>query len=146
MFLRSIGSPSILGRCPSLPAHESESMLRTLSRLQRETSRRYVGEAHSLLITAILLPQRLSCYWGKILSLRMLTDLRPADLRLTTAQQRTTFQDLPSDLYTLLHNRASSPQVIHRSLVGLAVEETVHYVTYINSVRTSQEAQYISVV
>jgi hypothetical protein len=29
----------------------------------------------------------------------MLTNLRLADLRLTTAQQRTTGQDLPSDLY-----------------------------------------------
>jgi hypothetical protein len=34
-----------------------------LSRLQRETSKRHVGEAHSVVITAILLPQRLSCYW-----------------------------------------------------------------------------------
>jgi hypothetical protein len=64
----SIGAPIILGRCPSLSAHESESMLRTLSRLQRETrererqtSKRHVGEAHSVLTTAILLPQRLSC-------------------------------------------------------------------------------------
>jgi hypothetical protein len=32
-------------------------------------------------------------------SLRMLTNLRLADLRLTTAQQRTTGQNLPSDLY-----------------------------------------------
>jgi hypothetical protein len=30
-----------------------------------------VGEAHSVLITAILLPQRQSCYWGKIMSLRI---------------------------------------------------------------------------
>jgi hypothetical protein len=30
-----------------------------------------VGEAHSVLITAILLPQRLSCYCGKTVSLRM---------------------------------------------------------------------------
>jgi hypothetical protein len=43
-----------------------------LSRQQRETrekegetSERHVGKAHSVLITAILLPQRLSCYWGK---------------------------------------------------------------------------------
>jgi hypothetical protein len=50
-----IGSPIILGRCPSLSEHESESMLRNLSRLQRETSKRHVGEAHSVLITAILL-------------------------------------------------------------------------------------------
>jgi hypothetical protein len=32
-------------------------------------------------------------------SLRMLTNLRLPDLRLTPAQQRTTGQDLPSDLY-----------------------------------------------
>jgi hypothetical protein len=61
-----------------------------LTRLQRETkeresSKRHVGEAHSVLITAILLLQRLSCYWDKIASLRMLTNLRLADLRLTTA-------------------------------------------------------------
>jgi hypothetical protein len=42
-----------------------------LFRLQRETrerertSKRHVGEAHSVLITAILLPQRPRCYWGK---------------------------------------------------------------------------------
>jgi hypothetical protein len=65
-----------------------------LSRLQRETSKRYVAEAHSVLAAAILFPQHLSCYWGKIVSLRML-----ADLRLTIAQQRTTGQNLPSDLY-----------------------------------------------
>jgi hypothetical protein len=64
-----------------------------LSRLQSEKSKRHVGEAHNLLTTAILLPQRLS-WWGKIVSLRML-----ADLRLTTAQQRTTGQNLPSNLY-----------------------------------------------
>jgi hypothetical protein len=64
-----------------------------LSRLQRETSKRHVGEAHSVLITATLLPQRLICYWGRIVSPRTL-----ADLRLTTAQQRTTGQNLLSDL------------------------------------------------
>jgi hypothetical protein len=47
----------------------------------------------------ILLPQCLSCYRGKIVSLRMLTNLRLADVRLTTAEQRTTGQNLPSDLY-----------------------------------------------
>jgi hypothetical protein len=52
-----------------------------------------------LLITAILLPQCLSCYWDKIVSLRMLTNLRLANFRLTTAQQRTTVQNLPSLLY-----------------------------------------------
>jgi hypothetical protein len=67
-----------------------------LSRLQGETSKRHVGEAHSLLTPAILLPQRLSCYWGKIVSLRML-----ADLRLTTAQQRTTGQNQACDLYLM---------------------------------------------
>jgi hypothetical protein len=73
-----------------------------LSRLQRETSKRHVGEAHSVLTTAILLPQRPSCYWCKIVSLRMLANLRLADLRLTTAQQRSTGQNLPSDLYVFL--------------------------------------------
>jgi hypothetical protein len=65
---------------------------------ERETSKSHVGEAHSVLITAILLPQRLSCYGGKIVSLRMLTNLGFADLRLTNVQQRTTAQNLPSDL------------------------------------------------
>jgi hypothetical protein len=95
----SVGSPIILGRCPSLSAHESESMLRTYHVWrERETSKQHVGESHSVLITAILLPQRLSCYWGKTVSLRMLISLR-----LATAQQRTTGQDLPSHLYRLHH-------------------------------------------
>jgi hypothetical protein len=75
-----------------------------LSRLQGETRERErekqangTWEKH----TAILVPQRLSSYWGKIVSLRMLTNLRLANLRLTTAQQRTTGQNLPSDLYRL---------------------------------------------
>jgi hypothetical protein len=34
---------------------------------ERETSKRHVGEAHSALITAILLPQRLSCACSSIL-------------------------------------------------------------------------------
>jgi hypothetical protein len=66
---------------------------------ERETRKSHVGETHSVLITAILLHQRLSCYWGKIVSLRMLTNLRLADLRKTTAQQRSTGQNLPSDLH-----------------------------------------------
>jgi hypothetical protein len=33
------------------------------------------------------------------MSLRMLTNVRLADLRLTTAQQRTTGQNLPSEVY-----------------------------------------------
>jgi hypothetical protein len=33
------------------------------------------------------------------MSLRMLTNLRLSDMRLTTAQQRSTGQSLPSDLY-----------------------------------------------
>jgi hypothetical protein len=35
----------------------------------------------------------------------MLTNLRLADLRLTTAQQRTTGQNLPSELYLCLSTR-----------------------------------------
>jgi hypothetical protein len=76
---------------------------------ERETNKPYVVEAHSVLITAILLPQRLSCYWGKIVSLRMLANLRVAVLRLTTAQQRFTGQNLPSDLYCC---RAALPYTI----------------------------------
>jgi hypothetical protein len=53
-------------------------------------------------ITAILLPQRLSWYWRKIVSLRMLTNLRLTDLRVTTAQQRSTGWNLPSVLYFLV--------------------------------------------
>jgi hypothetical protein len=77
-----IGAPILFGRCPSLSAHENESMLRTYlvcrekQEKETETSKWQVGEAHSILITAILLPQRLSCYRGKIVSLRMLTNLR----------------------------------------------------------------------
>jgi hypothetical protein len=63
------GASIILGWCPSLLTYESESMLRTYvvcrEKQQRErekTSKRHVGEAHSVLTTAILLPQRLSCY------------------------------------------------------------------------------------
>jgi hypothetical protein len=47
----------------------------------------------------ILLPQRLNCYWRKIVSLRMLTNLRLPDLRLATEQQRSSGQNLPSYLY-----------------------------------------------
>jgi hypothetical protein len=92
---------------PLIFSHESESMLRTylvcreILERERETSKRHVGEAHSVLTAAILLPQRLSCYRGKSVSLRMLTYLRLADLRLTTAQQTSTGQNLPSDLYML---------------------------------------------
>jgi hypothetical protein len=93
---KSIAAPIILGRCPSLSA-----LATNLSRLQRETSKRHVGEAHSVLTTAILLPQRLGCYC-KIVSLRMLTNLRLSDFRLATAQQRTTGQNLPSVLYFLV--------------------------------------------
>jgi hypothetical protein len=89
-----------------------------LSRLQRETSKRHMGEAHSVLTTAILIPQRLSCYWGKIVSLRML-----AYLRLTTAQQRTIGQNLPSELYS------SFPSLTKHALSLLPVSSTSTYVT-----------------
>jgi hypothetical protein len=105
---QSIGAPIFFGRCPSLSAHESESMLRTYlvfrekqereRERERETTKRHAGEAHSALTTAILLPQCLSCCKGKIVLLRMLTNLKLADLRLTTAQQRSTGQNLPSNL------------------------------------------------
>jgi hypothetical protein len=62
---------------------------------------RGVGVARSVLITAILLPQRPSCYSGKTVSLRMLTNFRLAGLRLTTAQQRSAGQNLTSDLQTV---------------------------------------------
>jgi hypothetical protein len=66
---------------------------------EKETRKRHVGGAHIVLTSVILLPQRPSCYWTKIVPLRMLTNLRLADLRLTTAQQRSTCQNQPSDLY-----------------------------------------------
>jgi hypothetical protein len=84
---------------------------------ERETSKRHVGEAHSILTTAILLPQRLGCYWGKIVSLRMLTIVRLADWRLTTAQQRSTGQNLPPDLY----EPAGRPLSSRRFLVLISV-------------------------
>jgi hypothetical protein len=62
---------------------------------QKKSSKRHVGEGHSVLITAILLPQRMRCCWGKIVPLRMITNFRLRDLRLTTAQQRSTGQNLP---------------------------------------------------
>jgi hypothetical protein len=85
-----------------------------LSRLQRETIKRHVGEAHSVLTAAILLPQRLSCYWGKIVSLRML-----ADLRLSIAQQRTTGQYLPSGLYRYRQKRVTEYQT-YREVLGIS--------------------------
>jgi hypothetical protein len=54
--------------CHSLLTHESESMLRTYlvcrekQEREKETRKPHVGDAHIVLITAILLPQRLSCY------------------------------------------------------------------------------------
>jgi hypothetical protein len=59
-----------------------------LSRLQRETNKRHVGEVHSVLITGMLLLQRLSCYWGKIVSLRMLTNLQLASDNRATENHR----------------------------------------------------------
>jgi hypothetical protein len=84
------------GRCPLLSAHESEA----ISSAERNDKGREKQANGTWLKTAILLPQRLSCYSGKTVSLRMLTNLTIADLRLTTtAQQRTTGQNLPSGLY-----------------------------------------------
>jgi hypothetical protein len=60
-LLHSTGAPIVLGRCPSPSAHESESMLRTYL-VCREKQANGTWEAHSALITAILLPQRLSWY------------------------------------------------------------------------------------
>jgi hypothetical protein len=64
-----------------------------LSSLQRETrerSKQHLGEANCVLRAAILLLQCLSRYWGKTVSLRVLINLKLADFRLTTAQQRST--------------------------------------------------------
>jgi hypothetical protein len=75
---------------------------------EREASKRHVGEAQGVLITATLLLQRLNCYCVKVVSLRMLTDLR-----LTTAQQRTSGQNLQPDLY---HESVSAPFLCPRNL------------------------------
>jgi hypothetical protein len=60
-----IGAPIILGRYPSLSAHERESVT-NLFRLQREKERERQAndtwEKHNVLITANLLSQRLSSY------------------------------------------------------------------------------------
>jgi hypothetical protein len=51
-------------------------------------------------------------------SVRMLTNLRLADLHLTTAQQRSTGQNLPSDLYvTLLMHTSRDHMTITRNLM-----------------------------
>jgi hypothetical protein len=50
-------------------SHQNESHLQGETReRQGETSKLHVREAHSVLITVILLPQRLSCYGGKMVS------------------------------------------------------------------------------
>jgi hypothetical protein len=55
-----IGAPIILGRCPSLTARESMLWMYLVCRekrereRERETSKRHVGKAHCILITAIL--------------------------------------------------------------------------------------------
>jgi hypothetical protein len=74
-----IGAPILLGRCP-LSLLEGECMLRTYlvcrekREREREISKLHRGEAHSILTTAILLPQRPSCYGGKIVSFHMFTE------------------------------------------------------------------------
>jgi hypothetical protein len=102
----SIGGPIILGRCPSLSAHESESMLRTYlacrEKQEREREREKqtkCGRSTQCTNTSDPLLPCVSCYWGKTVSLCMLINLRLADLNLTTAQQRSTGQNLLSDLY-----------------------------------------------
>jgi hypothetical protein len=94
------GALIILGRCPSLSAHESESMLRTY--LVAERNKQMV-HGRSTQYTNISDPNTLTSelLLRQIVSLRMLTNLKLADLRQTTAQQRTTGQDLQSDLYNI---------------------------------------------
>jgi hypothetical protein len=58
-----IGAPIFLGRYPSLSAHENGPMIRTYlvcRERERETSKRHVGEAHSVLlpITSEFLPRQ----------------------------------------------------------------------------------------
>jgi hypothetical protein len=78
--------------------------------LQRETSKQHVGETHSVLTTAILLLQCLSCYWGTIVSLILGS---PTCLHLTTVQQRSTGQNLLPDLYLVVPSSNLVPAVDH---------------------------------
>jgi hypothetical protein len=107
------GAPIILGRCPLsaqwLYATNLSRLQRETRERERETSKRHSWEAHSVLTTYFLLPQRLKCNWGIIVSLRMLTNLT-----LATAQQRSTGQNLPSCLYlTFLPHSSLSPSTIY---------------------------------
>jgi hypothetical protein len=55
-------------------------------------------------------------------SLRMLTNLRLADLRLATAQQRSTGQNLPADLYPMLPRFAAVFVVYTFSFLALKLD------------------------
>jgi hypothetical protein len=116
LCLEGIGAPIILVRCPSLSAHESESMLGTYlvcrEKQERERERergkkrgrnKQTARGRSTQCTYYQRSYYLNVWvvnWGKIMSLRMLTNLRLAGLRLTTAQQRSSGQNLPSDVYS----------------------------------------------
>jgi hypothetical protein len=93
-----------------------------LSRLQRETKRerergrnkqtargrstQYTNNSDPITTTSDLLLRQ-------IVWLRMLTNLRLADLGLITAQQRSTDQNLPSDLYTRVVRKRRFPMIFH---------------------------------
>jgi hypothetical protein len=104
------GAPIILGRCPSVSAHENESMLRTylVCRKERErererergqtargNSRQCTNNSDPINSTSELLLRQ-----GSVIA--PATYLRLADLPLTTAQQRSMGQNLPSDLYLMM--------------------------------------------
>jgi hypothetical protein len=124
-----MGAPIILSRLSFAVSAWERVYATNLSRLQRETSKRHMGVAQCVLITGIILPQRLSCYWGKTVSLRMLNH-KLADLRLTIAQQRSTGQSLPCDL-SILYNNAPSISCYGRRILEVPLERDSLYVEVI---------------
>jgi hypothetical protein len=114
------------GRCPSLSEHESESILRTYL-VCREKQANCSLRSTQCTNNRILLPQRLSCYWGESVSRCMLTNLRLADfvwplrnrdsLAKICRPEYTSFQDFAArrrgpSIGTELHNvlLATKPQ------------------------------------
>jgi hypothetical protein len=79
------------------------------------------------------------------MTLRMLTNLRLADLRLTTAQQRSTGQNLPSELYHLclvyvwnsqflmLHKVESGKELLSAACLTALPVSTLHTIRWWDS-------------
>jgi hypothetical protein len=108
---------------PLLSAHESESMLRNFL-VCRQTDRERERHANGAWEKYTVYWQQRSYYLnvrvvrGKIVSQRMPTNPRVADLRLTTAQQRSTGQNLPSDLYFQAGLGACSTDLMNKASEG----------------------------